>query len=191
MFKIISLPVYSEMAKTLANNADMTSPSEAHGVFCGLLCANPHNFKTPYLSLVTDDVVKNQLQQLFEITREQFNQSMENADSEFSLPLLLPTEDAPLAERIAALGQWAQGFLSGLGEGGLTPEVTEETTFEEVLQDMAMVARVHSVDQIDAASLTTEDEEDYNEIMDYIGVAVLSIYTDVLLLQQEGANDAG
>jgi hypothetical protein len=29
--------------------------------------------------------------------------------------LLLPTDDAPLADRAAALGQWCQGFLTGFG----------------------------------------------------------------------------
>jgi uncharacterized protein len=39
----------------------------------------------------------------------------ELTSDDMTVVLLLPTDDAPLTERAAALGQWCQGFLSGFG----------------------------------------------------------------------------
>ena len=36
----------------------------------------------------------------------------ELAGDDIAIVLLLPSDDAPLAERAVALGQWCQGFLA-------------------------------------------------------------------------------
>jgi hypothetical protein len=54
--------------------------------------------------------------------------------------LLLPTDDAPLADRAAALGQWCQGFLTGFGLNAGGKDLSTEA--KEVLQDLAAISQV-------------------------------------------------
>ena len=60
--------------------------------------------------------------------------------------LLLPTDDAPLADRAAALGQWCQGFLHGFGvnAGGL--ELS--TDAKEVLQEISEGERLFTLSEL-------------------------------------------
>ena len=85
--------------------------------------------------------------------------------------LLLPTDDAPLADRAAALGQWCQGFLHGFGvnAGGL--ELS--TDAKEVLQDLAAISQVQ-----DALEESEDGEGDYMEVMEYLRVAPLLLFTE-------------
>ena len=86
--------------------------------------------------------------------------------------LLLPSDDAPLTERAAALGQWCQGFLAGFGlnsrdSSALSVEATE------VLQDLAAIAQVQ-----DALEESDDGESDYMEVMEYLRVAPLLLFTE-------------
>lgn len=91
--------------------------------------------------------------------------------TEMAVVLLLPSDDAPLAERAAALGQWCQGFLGGFGltarEGALSGEAVE------VLQDLASIAQVQS-----ALEDSDDGESDYMEVMEYLRVAPLLLFAE-------------
>ncbi|MCY1446198.1 hypothetical protein D9M71_627500 [compost metagenome] len=91
--------------------------------------------------------------------------------SEMAVILLLPDDEAPLAERAAALGQWCQGFLGGFGltarEGALSGEAVE------VLQDLASIAQVQS-----ALEDSDDGENDYMEVMEYLRIAPLLLFTE-------------
>ena len=80
--------------------------------------------------------------------------------------LLLPGDDAPLAERASALGQWCQSFLSGFG---LVPNQRPLSTEAlEVLQDLEGIA------QVDSALAESEDgESDYTDVVEYVRQAPL------------------
>ena len=96
----------------------------------------------------------------------------ELTSDDMTVVLLLPTDDAPLAERAAALGQWCQGFLTGFGlnsrdSSALSTEATE------VLQDLAAIAQVQ-----DALEESDDGESDYMEVMEYLRVAPLLLFTE-------------
>ena len=71
----------------------------------------------------------------------------------------------------AALGEWCQGFLHGFGvnAGGL--ELS--TDAKEVLQDLAAISQVQ-----DALEESEDGEGDYMEVMEYLRVAPLLLFTE-------------
>ncbi|MGH8355595.1 MAG: UPF0149 family protein, partial [Pseudomonas sp.] len=90
---------------------------------------------------------------------------------DIAVVLLLPSDDAPLAERAAALGQWCQGFLGGFGLTARDAALSGEAV--EVLQDLAAIAQVQ-----DALEESEDGESDYMEVMEYLRVAPLLLFTE-------------
>ena len=79
--------------------------------------------------------------------------------------------DAPLSERAVALGQWCQGFLGGFGLTARDSALSAEAM--EVLQDLASIAQVQS-----ALEESEDGESDYMEVMEYLRVAPLLLFTE-------------
>lgn len=93
------------------------------------------------------------------------------SDATLDFHLLVPSEDAAIAERTEALAEWCQGFLSGLGLGGLDelerlPEESAEAT-----RDLAQIALAANYE----VTGDEEDEKAYSELMEYVRTAVLLI----------------
>lgn len=95
----------------------------------------------------------------------------ELTSEDMTVVLLLPTDDEPLTERAIALGQWCQGFLTGFGLGFRDGTLSEEAN--EVLQDLAAIAQVQ-----DALEESEDGESDYMEVMEYLRVAPLLLFTE-------------
>src|SRR5690606_11391484 len=83
------------------------------------------------------------------------------ADRDFDLQLLLPEEDADLAQRSGGLFAWCRGFLGGFGlAAGQAPPLSEES--REALADLARFAA--AVPQEDGDE---EDEQALVEIEEF------------------------
>ena len=80
----------------------------------------------------------------------------ELTSDDMTVVLLLPTDDAPLPERAAALGEWCRGFLSGFGLARREYAMSEEAS--EVLRDLAAISQVQ-----DALEESEDGETDYME----------------------------
>lgn len=162
------LPEFSRIEKTL-NPLD---PCETHGILCGMLCADealPSDLwirqilsETAMVNLAAEDT----LHTLFDATVDQFN----NADLSFYL--LLPDDDAPLSHRAESLGRWCQGYLTGLGLGGMQADPGLPGEVNEFLGDLMKIARVGFFDTDNADE---EDEAAYTEIVEYVRVGVLLV----------------
>ena len=75
------------------------------------------------------------------------------------------------AERALALGQWCQSFLTGFGLTAGDRALSSEAM--EVLQDMAAIAQVQ-----DSLEESEDGESDYMEVMEYLRVAPLLLFTE-------------
>ena len=153
--------------------------SEGHGCLCGALCALPQFSSQSWLqellpdptdteSLVSSAPPDEALVQLHDETQVQLRgDSMEFAP-------LLPEDDAPLVERIAALAQWSQGFLYGFGIGA--PRDIEEypEDISEVLKDLSEIARANDVD----TSGGEDDEQAYTDLVEYLRAAVQLVHDE-------------
>lgn len=109
------------------------------------------------------------LEALHTVSRAQFE------DRDFGFALLLPDDDAPLAERSEALFDWCRGFLGGFGlAAGKDPPLSDEG--REALEDLARLAAATPEPDGDE-----EDEAAYAEIEEFVRVAALLLHGDCVM----------
>jgi uncharacterized protein YgfB (UPF0149 family) len=163
---------YNAFATLLNNSGHPVSPAELHGLLLGRSCAgagfdNEGWFADASVLLETEpqDTVRQALIGLQEMVKGELT------SDDMTVVLLLPGDDDPLTERATALGQWCQGFLSGFGMSAGGRTLSLEAT--EVLQDLAAIAQVQ-----DALEESEDGESDYMEVMEYLRVAPLLLFTE-------------
>lgn len=103
------------------------------------------------------------LEQLLAFTQKDYQ-----ADS-FSIDLILPEDDYPLSQRLAALAEWAQGFMTGYGLVKQEKPLTGDA--EEAMQDLAQIAQLD-----DDTEENEELEQAYMTICEHIKMAAQIIF---------------
>lgn len=168
----IDKSLYAAFAVLLAGSGQAVSPAELQGLLLGRSCAGAGFEVEPWLNDARDlvgsqiaDNVRQALVGLQEMVKGEL------ASGDMTLVLLLPSDEAPLGERAAALGQWCQGFLAGFGFTAGDRALSGEAT--EVLQDIAAIAQVQST-----LEDTEDGEADYMEVMEYLRVAPLLLFAE-------------
>jgi uncharacterized protein YgfB (UPF0149 family) len=185
------LPDSAALAGALDAAGLAIDPSELHGLLCGYVAGGGKGDADDWLQRLALDVddadspdadaaeggsIKNgltnagpgegALAQLRTATLAQL------AAHDFGFELLLPSDDAPLAERADALLGWCNGFLGGFGLAAPAPDMLSGEA-SEALQDMGRIA---------ASDLAYEDSEaDENalaEIVEFVRVAALLLHGD-------------
>jgi uncharacterized protein YgfB (UPF0149 family) len=152
----------------LCNALGQDDPAECHGLLCGLLCTDATLARDTWLQQINTEHHSDSidlLQSLFKSTYEQLQ------DEDFIFQLLLPGDEDDLNFRVEALGNWCQGFLSGLGLGGM--QTTEQLTAEvkDFLQDVSQIAQVG----LSAEDGNEDDETAYVEIIEYMRAGVMLV----------------
>ena len=171
-----TLPSYASVAEQIAALSLSVDPSELHGSLCALRCGNLP--RANWLAeAMSDDTVplppaSSALGRLDATTVEQLG------EADFGLELLLPDEDAPVAERGEALVAWCRGFLGGIGLADIESHLGDEA--REALADVARIAESDvSYDDPEA------DEEALVELEEFVRVAALLIHGDCLAAMQD------
>lgn len=153
------------------------SPAEFHGTVCAFLCTR----SPPRLDEWVSEIVPSEhvahggawsraLCEAAEHTR------LALSEGAFALELLLPEDDAPLAQRSEALSDWCTGFLYGLGlaGGGIGEALSEEA--REVVSDLAEFTRIDAEDEAEGVDSA---EKAYAEVIEYVRMGVLLIYEEL------------
>ena len=165
---------YQAFAALLSTSGINVSPAELHGLLLGRSAAGagfePDSWLADAKELFhseneTSDNVRNALIGLQEMVKGELT------SDDMTVVLLLPSDDASLTDRAAALGEWCQGFLSGFGLNYRGVDLSTEG--QEVLQDLAAIAQVQ-----DALEESEDGESDYMEVMEYLRVAPLLLFTE-------------
>ena len=161
------LPAFDAIAAVVHRQAHA---SEAHGLLCGMRCSDPGVSAQRWLAQIDADQPPSDplLDTLYAATCAQLS------DDGLGLRLLLPDDDALLAERAEALGHWCQGFLAGLALGSRLPDPMPPDA-AEVLGDLARIAQVG----FDAEDNDESDEEAYAEIIEYVRMGVLVVLQEL------------
>lgn len=168
----ISNSPYSAFAALLTSSGHTVSPAELHGLLLGRSCAGA-GFEIDYwlvdaaelLGAAPEDGVRQALIGLQEMVKNELT------GVEVTVVLLLPSDDAPLSERAVALGQWCQGFLGGFGLTARDSALSAEAM--EVLQDLSAISQVQN-----ALDESDDGEHDYMEVMEYLRVAPLLLFSE-------------
>jgi yecA family protein len=170
----------------LAHLSDLSdlalSPSEAHGIFCGLLCGGERDSLRRWLDEVlpltphSDHDSANCRAALTQIA-EQTRARIEGPERAFAP--LLPSSEAPLVRRAEAVNDWSRGFLYGLGLKGRDPSDFSAVT-REVIADLTEVTRL-DLDALDAPANSEEQEsqeQDLAELTEFLWVAAMMVYEE-------------
>src|SRR5438046_7663101 len=116
-------PDYTHIQQLLAQARSHADAAEAHGTLAGCLCgAGGYRFEDWLREILpegrAEPAVAASLRALYAATADALLQP----DMEFEL--LLPEDGQSIDTRTAALAQWCQGFLCGLGAGAM-PDASE------------------------------------------------------------------
>jgi uncharacterized protein YgfB (UPF0149 family) len=154
--------------------------AEGHGCLCGALCTLPQFSSQNWLQELLPDPTDNESL----ISCASPDEALVQLHVETQLALrgdamefapLLPDDDAPLAERIAALAQWSQGFLYGFGLGAPRNIDDYPEDISEVLKDLSEIARANDGE----TSGSDDDEEAYAELVEYLRAAVQLVHDEL------------
>lgn len=152
------------------------SPAGAHGQLTALGCrveAAP-----PDLGLAAngeDAVAWGQVQEL----RQQTAQQLAGHDLGFSP--LLPPDDEPLQRRLEALSEWAECFAFGLSLPGAFEPKNLSHDGRECLEHVLDITRL---DPLDDEAQGPEAEEAYTELVEFLRIAVMTLYVEFHNLEQ-------
>jgi uncharacterized protein len=168
-----TLPSLFEIEDAVRAQGLGVGASELHGALCGWLAGGGDSSR--WLSQVlADDAVTNPVAgSALDRLREASVAQIEDRD--FGFELLVPEQEASLAERSSGLFDWCRGFLGGFGlAAGAHPPLTEESS--EALVDIAKLAAAMPQDEGDE-----DDEAALIEIEEFVRVAALLLHGDCAL----------
>jgi len=177
---------YAEIEQALGVAEAAVSVPEAHGCLCGALCVMPGFSAQHWLrELMPDPADGTALPDslMVDAVLAQVHRSTSEAlqGEEMSFSPLLPDDELPLTQRIAALAQWAQGFLYGFGIGAPVVSEALPEDVNEILNDFSQIARATDAE----TSGGDEEEQAYAELVEYLRAAVQLVHDDLAELRAE------
>jgi uncharacterized protein len=172
------LPDYDHIQQLLTQERSLADAAEAHGTLTGCLCAAQGYRVEDWLREILPEGraapgTAAALEGLFTATAEALLQP----DMEFEL--LLPADEQPLEVRTAALAQWCQGFLYGLGAGAI-PDASElPGEVGEVVRDFIEISHA----AVDPAQDEESNEAAYAELVEFARVGVQLLFEELAVLR--------
>lgn len=180
----MSAPNYDELATLLSAYGDAMSVAECHGVLCGMVSCNPAldggDWAGRLLSGELDGTTQEggaieveagdraTLKALVEDVKAQL------ADEELEFQPLLPDDEEQIDERIAALGDWCEGYLYGLSLGGLKEFTAFSPEAQEFCADLVEISHISFDDDDDSGN-----EEALFEIVEYVRMGALMVHEEL------------
>jgi uncharacterized protein len=166
---------HAELQAALARMDITADPSEAHGRLCGALCVREAYGAKQWLEELGDGPVAAAEPPDAELEGfpAEARETLESAEFEFAP--LLPDDDAPLRERVAALAAWCEGFLYGIGTGSSDADIAKTEDVGEFLGDLADIAQAElELGRNDAAG-----EGDFVELFEFVRAGTQLAYDEL------------
>jgi uncharacterized protein YgfB (UPF0149 family) len=168
-----SQSAYTSFATLLNTSGQPVSPAELQGLLLGRCCAGAGFTAEGWLEEAQDlfdgEVPSNLHAAL--IGLQEMVKTELLAQSSVSLTLLLPSDEEALSLRTTAIGEWAQGFLSGFGANIGKTELSKET--QEIIEDLISIAQIQADEDEDE-----DGEVAYMEVNEYLRVAPLFLFSE-------------
>jgi hypothetical protein len=174
---------YDALAESLSRAGVVLGLSELHGGVCGALCAGGMSATRSWLDEHVQEhgAASSSSGELAEKLRDLEATTWKTlAGAQMTFEPLLPDESAPLDEQVGALALWCQGFLAGLGFGGVELERKRSepsAELEEIVSDFAEISR---------AGLSEEEHSDRSqadfalaELKEYVRVSVQIVFEEL------------
>jgi uncharacterized protein YgfB (UPF0149 family) len=165
---------YTEIQRVLLEERSLADAAEAHGTLAGCLCAAiGYRFEDWLLEILPEGrahpMSKETLRGLYVDTAG----SLEGTEMEFEL--LLPDDEEPIDARTAALAQWCQGFLYGLGTSVVQDEAGLPGEIGEIVRDLTEITHV----AVDAEQTEESNEGAYAELVEFVRVGVQLVFDEL------------
>lgn len=165
---------YGAVQQVLSAARSVSDAPEAHGTLTGALCAAvSYGFDDWLGEIFTDgscgQAAEASLREVFDATRG----ALLSQQMDFSA--LLPDDQEPLAERAAALGQWCQGFLYGLGTSSIRNADDLPEQIGEVVRDLTAITQVG----VDDRESPEANELAYAELVEFVRVGVQLLFEEL------------
>jgi len=172
---------YEEFEDALSDSDCDINASELQGVLAGMisagLTASDQHWSCTVLEVVNDGKAlsvesQNCMVKIFSDSFDAFN------DDDGLAPILLPSEEYPLIDRLEALSFWSQGYLLGFGlQQGQKPINSKD--INEALSDISEISQLE---------LSSDESEDSQmaliTLVEHIKVAVKVIYLELVMKNQ-------
>jgi uncharacterized protein YgfB (UPF0149 family) len=169
---------FDDLQRVLEQIHALTDAAEAHGTLVGALCSSDCSLDDWLGQILPEGkaeaVAAVRLRTIFESTSESLGDGM------LRFAPLLPTDDAPIVDRTAALGEWCQGFLYGLGTGPLPEQGALQGDAAEVLRDLTEITHVDVDPEVDEE----QNEQAYTELVEFVRVGVQLVYAHLTPLRE-------
>lgn len=182
---MIQMPDITEIENALFRADAVMGAAEAHGALCGMLCARGSIGLSEWIDHVLGQSAEGSpslhdavhlLSSLHRVTIEQMN------DTAAHNQLLLPDDEDSLGERVTALANWCQGFVYGLGVGGIREEEMPEDS-REMMRDILEIGRAATDTEEDDDEGREDDERAYMEIEEYVRMGAKYIFEELQPIQ--------
>jgi uncharacterized protein YgfB (UPF0149 family) len=165
---------YTEIQRVLAEERSLADAAEAHGTLAGCLCAAiGYRFEDWLLEILPEGqahpMAKETLRGLYVDTTG----ALEGPELEFEL--LLPQDEEPIDARTAALAQWCQGFLYGLGTSVVQDESGLPGDIGEIVRDLTEITHV----AVDNAQSEEANESAYAELVEFVRIGVQLVFDEL------------
>jgi uncharacterized protein len=169
---------FNDLQRVLIQTHALTDAAEAHGTLVGSLCSTPCSLVDWLADILPDGKADAasaaSLREIYDATAVGLREGM------LQFRPLLPTDDEPLDERTAALGEWCQGFLYGLGAGVRPDPDTLQGEAAEILRDLTEITHV-GVDPEDGSE---SNEQAFAELVEFVRVGVQLLYEQLQPLRE-------
>ena len=170
---------YDHWTSQLDQNSVMASAAELHGLIAGMLSAGVPADSATILPVLYDFLndgqalnaqLKLSIEQLIGETAKQL------ADEDYSLQLLVPTDDDAMPERLEALVEWAQSFLVGFAIQQTDLSIVAEEV-RDAVEQLTEVTRIDIYTPDDTSE--ADNEESYFLVLEHVRIMVLTCFSEV------------
>jgi uncharacterized protein YgfB (UPF0149 family) len=173
---------YAEVQRALQDSRSLADAAEAHGTLAGSFCSTVGYGFTEWLQEILPEGRAHP--EATETLRELYAGTVEALeDSGMQFEPLLPEDEQPIDARAAALGQWCQGFLYGLGVGALPDARQLPGEVGEIVRDIGEISRVG----VDRSESEESNESAYAELVEFVRVGVQLVFEELEPLRARAA----
>lgn len=170
---------YDHWTSQLDQHSVMASAAEVQGLIAGMLSAGIPADAGTILPVLYDFLndgqalnvnLKGLIEQLIAETAKQLS------EEDYSMQLLLPSDDDAMAERLEAMIEWAQAFLVGFAIQQTDLSLVSPDV-REAIDQLTEVTRIDIYTEDDASDV--ENEESYFLVLEHLRLLVLTCFTEV------------
>lgn len=184
---------FEEISDLLQDLGSTGNAAQGHGVLCGLLCSQGYINGQAWVTRMlhgdretghtppAGDALPPLPRPLLDLHSETVR-GMNDINHEFRL--MLPDDEEDLELRIEALTEWCQGFLYGMGMGGIKDFSRLPEPVVEITHDLMEISRASS-----ATTGSDEDETAFLELVEYVRVGTQLIHEELQPMPPGGVGD--